>query len=109
VQAPPDPIQGAPNLVEQRAGPAANRAGSISGSRNGSSGIKKGTLEAPGACVRKRRWLSLPEGGKICFDARASGDFPEGTVFVKDFALAPDESRPTKCATSTSGGRQPRW
>jgi uncharacterized repeat protein (TIGR03806 family) len=42
----------------------------------------------------KRRWLSLPEGGKIAFDATGQWRFPEGTVFVKDFAMALDESRP---------------
>jgi len=42
----------------------------------------------------KRRWLSLPEGGKVGFSATGSWSFPEGTVFVKDFAMALDESRP---------------
>jgi uncharacterized repeat protein (TIGR03806 family) len=42
----------------------------------------------------KRRWLALPEGGKIGFAATGSWSFPEGTVFVKDFAMALDESRP---------------
>jgi uncharacterized repeat protein (TIGR03806 family) len=44
--------------------------------------------------AHKRRWLSLPEGGRIGFDATGQWSFPEGTVFVKDFAMALDESRP---------------
>jgi uncharacterized repeat protein (TIGR03806 family) len=42
----------------------------------------------------KRRWLSLPEGGKIGFSATGQWTFPEGTVFVKQFALALDENQP---------------
>ena len=44
--------------------------------------------------AHKRRWLSLPEGGKIGFSATGQWSFPEGTVFVKDFAMALDESHP---------------
>ncbi|MEO8184444.1 MAG: hypothetical protein ABI895_37015, partial [Deltaproteobacteria bacterium] len=44
--------------------------------------------------AHKRRWLSLPAGGKIGFDSTGQWSFPEGTVFVKDFAMALDESRP---------------
>jgi uncharacterized repeat protein (TIGR03806 family) len=42
----------------------------------------------------KRRWLSLPEGGKIGFSATGQWSFPEGTVFVKQFAMALDERQP---------------
>lgn len=42
----------------------------------------------------KRRWLSLPLGAKIGFDATGEWTFPEGTLFVKDFALALDENHP---------------
>jgi uncharacterized repeat protein (TIGR03806 family) len=42
----------------------------------------------------KRRWLALPEDGTIGFSAQADWAFPEGTVFVKHFAMALDESRP---------------
>ncbi|HEY3860406.1 MAG TPA: chitobiase/beta-hexosaminidase C-terminal domain-containing protein [Verrucomicrobiae bacterium] len=41
----------------------------------------------------KRRWLSLPEGG-IGFAARGEWKFPDGTVFVKQFELATNESQP---------------
>jgi uncharacterized repeat protein (TIGR03806 family) len=44
--------------------------------------------------AHKRRWLSLPAGGKIGFDATGQWSFPEGTVFVKDFAMALDENHP---------------
>jgi uncharacterized repeat protein (TIGR03806 family) len=44
--------------------------------------------------AHKRRWLSLPKGSKIGFRATGQWSFPEGTVFVKDFAMALDESRP---------------
>ncbi len=44
--------------------------------------------------ANKRRWLSLPDGGTIGFSAQTDWTFPEGTVFVKHFAMALDESRP---------------
>lgn len=44
--------------------------------------------------AHKRRWLSLPEGGKIGFSATGQWSFPEGTVFVKQFAMALDENQP---------------
>lgn len=44
--------------------------------------------------AHKRRWLSLPAGGKIGFSATGQWTFPEGTVFVKQFAMALDEHQP---------------
>ena len=46
----------------------------------------------------KQRWMSLPKG-QVHFDANAPWRFPEGTVFIKHFAMAlderdPDETRP---------------
>ncbi|HTV17499.1 MAG TPA: hypothetical protein VMG12_02480, partial [Polyangiaceae bacterium] len=41
----------------------------------------------------KHRWLSLPKG-QAHFDAWAPWRFPEGTVFIKHFAMALDERRP---------------
>jgi len=35
----------------------------------------------------KRRWFSLPEGGKIGFDRLAAWDFPEGSIIVKHFDM----------------------
>jgi uncharacterized repeat protein (TIGR03806 family) len=35
----------------------------------------------------KRRWIALPEGGRIRFAARGEWGFPAGTVFVKHFEL----------------------
>jgi hypothetical protein len=43
----------------------------------------------------KRRWMSLPDnGGKIAFQPAGKWAFPKGTVFVKHFELATDETRP---------------
>lgn len=44
--------------------------------------------------AHKDRWLVLPQDGAIGFSAIGSWSFPEGTVFIKHFALALDESRP---------------
>jgi hypothetical protein len=44
--------------------------------------------------AHKRRWLSLPEDGKIGFSATGPWTFPAGTVFVKQFAMALDENQP---------------
>ncbi len=44
--------------------------------------------------AHKQRWLALPESGTIGFSASGAWSFPEGTVFIKHFALALDESRP---------------
>jgi glucose/arabinose dehydrogenase len=46
----------------------------------------------------KDRWMSLPKG-QVHFDAKRAWKFPEGTVFIKHFAMAlderePDETRP---------------
>lgn len=41
----------------------------------------------------KQRWLSLPKG-QAHFEAWAPWRFPEGTVFVKHFAMALDERKP---------------
>ncbi|HEX4119321.1 MAG TPA: PQQ-dependent sugar dehydrogenase [Verrucomicrobiae bacterium] len=42
----------------------------------------------------KRRWIALPEGSKINFAETGEWKFPAGTVFVKNFALAVDDSHP---------------
>ncbi len=47
----------------------------------------------------KSRWISLPRGGsgqseKIRFSPTGEWKFPPGTVFVKHFELATDETRP---------------
>ncbi len=44
--------------------------------------------------AHKRRWLALPEGQQIGFDASGPWVFPEGTVFVKHFEMALDERQP---------------
>ncbi len=41
----------------------------------------------------KMRWMAMPEG-KIKFAAPGEWVFPKGTVFVKHFELATDETRP---------------
>jgi len=43
--------------------------------------------------ARKRRWIALPAGGRIGFDATGPWSFPVGTVLVKHFELelAPGE------------------
>ncbi len=41
----------------------------------------------------KTRWISVPEG-KITFAATGEWTFPHGTVFVKTFELATNESKP---------------
>ncbi len=45
--------------------------------------------------AHKLRWMSLPDS-KIGFAARGEWKFPVGTVFVKNFELATNESRPTE-------------
>jgi len=42
----------------------------------------------------KRRWLSLPELGAVGASEDQPWTFPEGTVFVKHFEIAEDESQP---------------
>jgi uncharacterized repeat protein (TIGR03806 family) len=42
----------------------------------------------------KRRWVSVPDAGSVSFSENGSWAFPEGTVFVKHFELALDESHP---------------
>ena len=42
----------------------------------------------------KQRWMSLPTGSKIKFAPAGEWAFPDGTVFVKTFELATNESRP---------------
>ena len=44
--------------------------------------------------AEKTRWVSLPEGQKIKFSATGEWGFPPGTVFVKTFELATDETNP---------------
>jgi glucose/arabinose dehydrogenase len=43
--------------------------------------------------AEKQRWMSLPSG-KVGFDEKAAWRFPEGSVFVKNFAIALDERQP---------------
>jgi uncharacterized repeat protein (TIGR03806 family) len=42
----------------------------------------------------KTRWFALPAGAKIGFSANGEWTFPEGTVFVKSFALPVDDTNP---------------
>ena len=44
----------------------------------------------------KRRWLVLPEGGKVEFAAEGPWGFPTGTVVVKHFELPLDDAKPDK-------------
>lgn len=43
----------------------------------------------------KRRWVSLPAGGKITFSPTEAWALPIGSVIVKNFAIAPDQREPT--------------
>jgi len=45
--------------------------------------------------AHKLRWMSLP-GGKIGFSPRGEWKFPSGTVFVKQFELTTNESKPSQ-------------
>jgi uncharacterized repeat protein (TIGR03806 family) len=42
----------------------------------------------------KRRWVALPPGSRIGFAADGEWTFPGGTVFVKHFELAADDTNP---------------
>jgi uncharacterized repeat protein (TIGR03806 family) len=42
----------------------------------------------------KRRWIALPPGSRIDFAASGEWRFPAGTVFVKHFELAADDTEP---------------
>lgn len=42
----------------------------------------------------KRRWLALPNSGKITFSADHVWQLPVGSVIVKNFAIAPDQRLP---------------
>lgn len=42
----------------------------------------------------KRRWISLPAGGRITFSATGSWQLPVGSVIVKHFAIALDQRQP---------------
>ncbi|TNF84960.1 MAG: hypothetical protein EP301_10370, partial [Gammaproteobacteria bacterium] len=42
----------------------------------------------------KRRWIGLPDGGRIGFDAAGAWSFPLGTVIVKHFEIALTEGDP---------------
>ncbi|HEY3700159.1 MAG TPA: PQQ-dependent sugar dehydrogenase [Spongiibacteraceae bacterium] len=44
----------------------------------------------------KRRWLALPNGGKITFSADTAWQLPIGSVVVKHFAIALDQRQPTQ-------------
>src|SRR4051812_38764485 len=45
----------------------------------------------------KRRWICMPRGpARIGFSAQGEWTFPAGTVFVKHFELAVDETRPAE-------------
>ncbi len=43
----------------------------------------------------KSRWVSVPSGQKVGFQAEGKWQWPEGTVFLKHFALPVDESDPS--------------
>lgn len=43
----------------------------------------------------KRRWIGVPDGGRIGFAATGPWQFPEGTVIVKHFELALTEGEPS--------------
>jgi uncharacterized repeat protein (TIGR03806 family) len=45
--------------------------------------------------AEKSRWVSLPSGKKIKFAPTGEWGFPPGTVFVKNFELATDETNPS--------------
>lgn len=47
----------------------------------------------------KHRWIALPEGGQIGFDAVRPWSFPAGTVFVKHFEYAVDSNRARRLET----------
>jgi uncharacterized repeat protein (TIGR03806 family) len=61
-----------------------------------SSGIVPYELQAPlwSDGASKRRWMSLPELGAITAAEDEAWRFPEGTIFVKHFEIALDESQP---------------
>jgi uncharacterized repeat protein (TIGR03806 family) len=42
----------------------------------------------------KRRWIALPPGSRIDFAATGEWTFPAGTVLIKHFELATDETNP---------------
>lgn len=42
----------------------------------------------------KSRWIALPAGQKIGFAEKGEWQFPNGTVFVKEFELPADEAHP---------------
>ncbi|HVU26836.1 MAG TPA: PQQ-dependent sugar dehydrogenase [Verrucomicrobiae bacterium] len=42
----------------------------------------------------KQRWMALPENSKINFSANSEWQFPDGTVFVKNFDLPVDDTNP---------------
>jgi uncharacterized repeat protein (TIGR03806 family) len=44
----------------------------------------------------KQRWLALPEGERAEFAPSGPWEFPEGSVFVKHFALPLDEREPSR-------------
>lgn len=44
--------------------------------------------------AEKLRWVSVPEGQRVQFSPTGEWGFPSGTVFVKQFDLAKDETHP---------------
>lgn len=44
--------------------------------------------------AEKQRWVCVPPGELVHFSPTGEWDFPPGTVFVKNFALATDETHP---------------
>lgn len=44
----------------------------------------------------KRRWIALPNNGKITFSSTAAWQFPLGSVIVKHFAMALDQRNPAQ-------------
>ena len=42
----------------------------------------------------KLRWASIPDHATVGFSAQGEWVFPSGTIFVKQFELATDETKP---------------
>ncbi|MHA7838045.1 MAG: PQQ-dependent sugar dehydrogenase [bacterium] len=57
----------------------------------------------------KRRWMALPDGGKITFRSEDHWEFPIGTVFVKHFELEQPGSPPRRLETRIMLRQTDRW
>jgi uncharacterized repeat protein (TIGR03806 family) len=44
----------------------------------------------------KRRWIALPGGATVCYSRDGEWQFPVGTILVKHFELADDETEPLR-------------